>query len=170
MFHTIAWHSGYEIATGPEAGLLQFERIDRLFRGHPPPNQRSQTVHRQALQRLQPLYLASGGGLMLELWFADGIFAFISKGTQRFPREQLKMSPRLTPGPSPAQSLFCLSKSPDPRHPDRFQVQLPLWAREDRNLWRWILGFEDGVRVVAPEMMVEKTKTAVAAIFGLYRG
>ncbi len=194
VFHNIAWYLGYEIATGPEAGLLQFERLDRLFRGHPLPNQRPQTAQRQALQRLQRLYLASGGpylgtdphqqrqflshdpqeraaaSLVLELWFTDGIFAFISEGTQRFPREQLKMSPRLTPGPSPAESLFCLSKSPDPRHPHRFQVQLPLWAREDRDLWRWILGFEDGVRVVAPEIMVEKIKTAAAAISGLYRG
>jgi hypothetical protein len=193
VFHNIAWYLGYEIATGPQAGLLQFERLDRLFRGHPQSAQRSQTAQRQALQRLQRLYLASGGlylgsdpqqqrqflspdpqgraaaTLLLELWFSDRIFAFISEGTQRFPRAQMKMSPRLTPNPSPAESLFCLTQSPDPLHPHRFQVQLPLWAREDRDLWRWILGFEDGVRVVAPEVMVEKVKAAAAAISALYK-
>jgi predicted kinase len=193
VFHNIAWYLGYEIATGPQAGLLQFERLDRLFRGHSLPKQRPQAAQRQALQRLQRLYLASGGlylgsdpqqqrqflnpdpqgraaaTLLLELWFSDRIFAFISEGTQRFPREQMKMSPRLTPNPSPAESLFCLTQSPDLLHPHRFQVQLPLWAREDRDLWRWILGFEDGVRVVAPEVMVEKVKAAAAAISALYK-
>jgi succinate dehydrogenase flavin-adding protein (antitoxin of CptAB toxin-antitoxin module) len=48
-------------------------------------------------------------------------------------------------------------------------VQLPLWASEDRDLWRWILGFEDGVKVVAPEMMVEKVKAAAVAISALYK-
>ncbi len=94
----------------------------------------------------------------------------LPEGTQRFPQEQLKMSPRLAPGPNPAESLFCLTRSPDPLYPHRFQVQLPLWASEDRDLWRWILGFEDGVRVVAPEMMVEKVKTTAATISGLYKG
>lgn len=194
IFHNIAWYLGYEIATGPQAGLLQFERLDRLFRGHPLCQQRPQVAQRQALQRLQRLYLASGGlylgndpqqqgqflspdpqvrattTLVLELWFTDSIFAFISEGTQRFPREQMKMSPRLTPNSSPAESLFCLTRSPDPLHPHRFQVQLPLWASEDRDLWRWILGFEDGVKVVAPEMMVEKVKAAAVAISALYKG
>ena len=35
VFHNIGWYLGYEIAAGPNAGLLEFERLDRLFRGHP---------------------------------------------------------------------------------------------------------------------------------------
>jgi hypothetical protein len=34
VFHNIGWYLGYEIAEGENKGLLQFERLDRLFRGY----------------------------------------------------------------------------------------------------------------------------------------
>ena len=183
VFHNIAWYLAYERADGPEVGLLQFERLDRLFRGRPQPQQRDGTAQRQALQRLQRLYEASGGlflghsakmqrqflsarpdlqaqaTLTLELWFTDALFAFISEGTQRFPLAAMKMSPKPSKPGSPhstvsPDALFSLSPSPDPTYPNRLQVTIPRWAEQDRDLRRWILGFGSEVKLVAPDVMV----------------
>lgn len=61
VFHNIGWYLGYEIAAGPNAGLLEFERLDRLFRGQPQNCDRSLEQQQQALERLQKLHQACGG-------------------------------------------------------------------------------------------------------------
>jgi predicted kinase len=192
VFHNIAWYLAYEIAEGPEAGLLQFERLDRLFRGRPQAKQRDFLAQQQSLHRLQQLYQACGGlylgrsakaqkhflsrdpelraaaSMQLELWFTDQIFAFISEGTQRFPIAQMKMSPKLTGDSSKPSSLFSLSKSGDLIYPNRLHVQLPGWSKDDLDLRRWILGFGGMVKVVSPVEMVEQICAVGCAIAALY--
>ena len=197
VFHNIAWYLAYERADGPEVGLLQFERLDRLFRGRPQPQQRDGTAQHQALQRLQRLYQASGGlflghsakmqrqflsarpntqaqaTLTLELWFTDALFAFISEGTQRFPLAAMKMSPKPSkPGssrpPTASDVLFSLPPSPDSTYPNRLQVTLPRWAEQDRDLRRWILGFGSQVKLVAPEAMVAEMSQLSQTLIHLY--
>jgi hypothetical protein len=192
VFHNIGWYLGYEIADGSEQGLLQFERLDRLFRGRPQGQQRSRADQERSLRRLQRLYQSCAGlylghsasaqqrflsrqptvqataSIRLELWFTDSLFAFISEGTQRFPVNQMKMSPKLS-DPSPAtDGLFCLLRSNDPRYPNRLQVQLPIWSVDDLDLRRWILGFGDSVRVVLPTEIVNRVRQVGEAISALY--
>ncbi len=198
VFHNIAWYLAYERADGPEVGLLQFERLARLFRGRPQSQKRDGAIQRQALQRLQRLYQASGGlylghsakmqrqflsprpdtqaqaALMLELWFTDALFAFISEGTQRFPLAAMKMSPnrskpRLPNPTASSDALFSLPPSPDPLYPNRLQVMLPRWAEHDRDLRRWILGFGDEVKLVAPATMVIEMTHLSQALIQLYQ-
>ncbi len=197
IFHNIAWYLAYEHADGPEVGLLQVERLDRLFRGRPQSQKRDGSVQRQVLQRLQRLYQASGGlfwghsakmqrqflsrrpdtqaqaTLMLELWFTDALFAFISEGTQRFPIAAMKMSPRQskprTPNPTASSdALFSLPPSSDPIYPNRLQVMLPRWAEQDRDLRRWILGFGSEVKLMAPAEMVTAMAQLSQALISLY--
>jgi hypothetical protein len=192
VFHNIAWYLGYEIAEGDQAGLLQFERMDRVFRGKPQSAQREIAAQQTALARLQKLYQACGSlylgnsanqqrqflsrnketkaavTLTLELWFTDAIFAFVSEGTQRFPTKQMKLSPRLATMPKKNDPLFCLSKSCDKQHPNRMQVELPIWAVQDIELRRWIIGFGDGVKVVSPPDIAQKIHHMGRAIVDLY--
>lgn len=192
VFHNIGWYLGYEIATGPQAGLLQFERLDRLFRGKPQPQRRDATTQLETLERLQKLHQACGGlylgrcattqrqflsrhaatraavSIQLELWFTDRLFAFICEGTQRFPRSQMKMSPKPPDTVPQPDSLFSLDPSADPVYPHRLQVQLPRWCLEDRDLRRWILGFGPAVKVISPTALVQEIRQVSTAIAHLY--
>jgi predicted kinase len=193
VFYNIAWYLGYEIASGPQQRLLQFERLDRLFRGRPQPRHRHRRQQETALARLHRLFWATGSLYLgqrvsdqdqylsaepeqmaavttqLELWCTDTIFQFISEGTQRFQPDQMRMSPRLTAASHLPDPLFCLPPSPDPHYPHRFQVRLPGWALEATDLHRWILGFGDQVKVVAPAALRDQIKTLGAGIAGVYR-
>jgi predicted kinase len=192
VFHNIGWYLGYEIAAGPAAGLLQFERLDRLFRGQPQSRQRSLDKQQKALDRLQKLHQACGGlylgndpkqqqkflsprayirepvTITLELWFTDKMFAFISEGTQRFPDTQMQLSPK--PGETKPQkdTLFCLPRSTDSHYPHRFRVQLPQWSIHDRDLRRWIIGFGAEVKVVSPPAMMQQIATLAREVATLY--
>ncbi len=194
VFHNVGWYLGFELMEGPHQGLLQFERLDRLFRGYPQPQRCDRQQQQISLARLQQLYQACGGlylgrsaeeqrqflsktaavrdavCITVELWFDDSAFRFVSEGTQRFPVAQMKMSPRLSPlaMTQPQVAIFTLPKSPDPTHPHRFQVKLPCWSLEDINLRRWILGFGDCVRVAGPPELVETIRGMGRAIAGLY--
>lgn len=192
VFHNIAWYVGYEMADGPEKGLLQFERLDRLFRGRPQSQRRDITAQQKSLYRLQQLYQSCGGlylgssttaqqrflsrnpktraaaSIQLELWFTDQIFAFISEGTQRFPLTQMKMSPKLGERSTKADPLFSLPRSGDPNYPNRLQVQLPQWSTGDLDLRRWILGFGAMVKVISPPELVEQVHKVGCAIAELY--
>lgn len=194
VFHNIGWYLGYEIAEGENKGLLQFERLDRLFRGYIQSLKRTRREQEKALHRLQSLYQACGGlylgrsiadqrqflskasanrdavCITVELWFNDYTFRFVSEGTQRFPIAQMKMSSKLSGNSTPKHksSLFCLPKTPDPQHPNRFQVKLPRWSLEDLDLRRWILGFSSQVKVVAPPELVEQIQTIGKVIAHLY--
>jgi hypothetical protein len=191
VFHNIAWYLGYEIATGPQAGLLRFERLDRLLLGQAQHQTRSRLQQLKALKHLNRLSRDSGGlylsddaqaqrqylgraadrkavTLTLELWLTDAIFKFVSEGTQRFPPNQMKMSPRPS-GPSATNTkLYSLDPSPDPQYPHRFQVTLPIWSLQDVDLRRWILGFTDQVKVVSPPELVDSLRSWGAAIAKLY--
>ena len=104
-FHSIAWYLGYELASGEQEGLLQFERIDRLFRGRPCSQCRARQLQEKALKKLRQLYEASGGlypgdnavrqrqwlereregiGVKLELWFGDRAYRFVCEGDRYF--------------------------------------------------------------------------------------
>lgn len=194
VFHNIGWYLGYEIAEGENEGLLQFERLDRLFRGYPQSSKRDRSDQENALHKLQTLYQACGGlylgrsaadqqhflsktstqrnsvCMTVELWFNDYIFRFVSEGTQRFPIAQMKMSPKLSSNHTPKDQtpLFSLPRTSDPQHPNRFQVKLPRWSLQDLDLRRWILGFGDQVKVVAPPELVEQIQSMGAAIVHLY--
>jgi len=148
VFHNIGWYLGYEIAEGENKGLLQFERLDRLFRGYARSLKRNRSEQEKSLHRLQSLYEACGGlylgrnvvdqrqflskadrdsvCMTVELWFNDYTFRFVSEGTQRFPISQMKMSPKLSGHSTPKYqgSLFSLAQTPDPQHSNRFQVKL----------------------------------------------
>lgn len=60
VFHNIAWYLGFEVASGENAGLLKFDRLDRLFRGQVQGKSRTPKQQRRALTRLQGLYAACG--------------------------------------------------------------------------------------------------------------
>jgi predicted kinase len=192
-FHNIAWYLGYEIATGDQAGLLQFERLDRLLLGRPQSETRSRDQQLKALKKLHRLSAACGGlhlgkdvqaqrqylgnraerqaiTMTVELWFTNEIFKFVSEGTQRFPPAHMKMSSRPAGPPlsAAAAKLYSLHKSPDPRYPNRFQVVLPIWALEDVDLRRWIAGFGDQVRVISPPELIDRIRALGDAISHLY--
>jgi predicted kinase len=191
VFHNIAWYLGYEIATGAQAGLLQFERLDRLLLGRSQTQTRSRPQQLKALKNLHRLSRDSGGlhlgqdapaqrqyldsaakrklaTLTVELWFTDSIFKFVSEGTQRFPPTQMKMSPRPSGQSAATAQLYSLAPSPDPQYPHRFQVTLPHWSLQDVDLRRWILGFADQVKVVSPPELVETLRTWGQAIAQMY--
>jgi len=192
VFHNIGWYLGYEIAAGPNAGLLEFERLDRLFRGQPQNCDRSLEQQQQALERLQKLHQACGGlylgddpkiqqqflsprasirdrvTITLELCFTDKLFAFISEGTQRFPEDQMKLSPKLGVQQPQKNTLFCLPRSDDPKYPNRLQVRLPQWSIHDRDLRRWIVGFGADVRVAAPTELMQQISTLVQEVACIY--
>jgi predicted kinase len=193
VFYNIGWYLGYEIAEGSEAGLLEFERLDRLFRGQPQNRDRSLEKQQKALERLQKLHQACGGlylgddpriqqqylsprasirdkvTITLELWFTDKLFAFISEGTQRFPEDQMKLSPKLGDNKSKKSSLFCLPKSSDPQYPNRFQVRLPQWSIHDKDLRRWIIGFGSDVKVAAPTEIMQQILILAQEVAQIYR-
>ena len=192
VFHNIAWYLGYEIAAGPQPGLLKFQRLDRLFRGRPQSQRRSRHAQGLALKALGQLHQASGGlylgdsvqqqqqflnpdpavqaeaSLTLELWCTDTVYSFISEGTQRFPKGRLKLSPRSTPVPPALSSLFTLAPSPDPNYPHRFQVTLPCWCDRDFDLRRWLMGFGAGVKVITPKAMQQQIYQLASQICAVY--
>jgi predicted kinase len=178
IFHNIAWYLGYELADGPEKGLLNVERLDRLFLGRNyPTKQRSRSAQLKALHRLQALQQACSGlylgnraqdqkaylsrdadrrasaSFQLELWFTDRVFAFVSEGTQRFPVSQMRMSPMHQRQAAKYSRLFSLKPSSDRQYPHRLQVNLPIWSCDDVDLRRWILGFGADVKVMSPTIL-----------------
>jgi predicted kinase len=192
VFHNIAWYLGYELADGPERGLLAFARLDRLFLGRDLSRMRSRSAQLKSLHRLQTLQQATGGlylgnhaqeqklylsrnakhrasvSLQLELWFTDRIFAFVSEGTQRFPVSQMRMSPMRKQQAAKHPRLFCLSSSDDEQYPHRFQVNLPVWSCDDIDLRRWILGFGAEVKVIHPEKLrhnIAQTGSKIAELY-----
>jgi hypothetical protein len=194
VFHNIGWYLGFEIIEGKDKGLLQFERLDRLFRGYPQSSRCDRRDQQKSLHKLQSLYQACGGlylgrsaseqrqflsktqvmrdavCITVELWLNDSAFRFISEGTQRFPIAQMRMSPKLSNNPISQQqtSIFTLPKSPDPTHSNRFQVTLPRWSLDDVDLRRWILGFGDQVKVIEPPELVARISEIGRAIADLY--
>ncbi|MDS3861835.1 AAA family ATPase [Thermosynechococcaceae cyanobacterium BACA0444] len=180
IFHNIAWYLGYELASGESQGLLRYERLDRLYQA----KQYSQVATRTAKQQqrarnqLQKLRRYSAGIFLgvdkqkqqeflslspaqrlqkmvtLKLQFTEALFKFVSEGTQRFPFEQLKMTPppsRSIHHHSDLKQIFTLGRAADPIHPYRMNVLLPAWSFEDVTLKAWILGFGPGVKVIAPD-------------------
>ncbi|MFM6138868.1 MAG: kinase, partial [Sphaerospermopsis kisseleviana] len=67
------------------------------------------------------------------------------------------------------KSIFCLKQTRDPKFPHRFQVMLPKWCVDDIELLRWILGFKGGVKVVKPELLVNKIKQIGEDIVNIYK-
>ncbi len=178
IFHQMGWYLGFEHDQGAKKGLLQFERLDRLFLGKPQAKNRSRSAQNKSLKHLIDLYQSSGGiflghdphlqqqylmaqasarkevEVVIEIWFSDQIFPFISEGTQRFPLEQIKMSqPFNRDLMRKNRSLFSLRKTGNPQFPHRFRVYLPQWSLEDIDLHRWILGFGGEAKVVNPESL-----------------
>lgn len=195
VFHNIGWYLGYEVTNGPKAGLLCFERLDRLFRGQPVGQCRDRSAQDRACVQLQKLFQASGGlflgddpkhqrqwlsgkqdqrqgiAVTAELWFDDRAFRFVSEGDQRFPADQIRLSPRLSDSTRPGNpKLFRLKPTGDPLHPHRCQLTLPYWAWKNIDLQRWIWGFQDGVRVIAPPKWVTDLRQRLTAIAALYDG
>lgn len=198
VFYNIGWYLGYEVASdeqrdpGHQKGLLAFERLDRLFRGRSGGPQRDRRAQERACQQLEQLFKASGGLFLgtnahdqrqwlqgqptcqalsqtLELWCNDRVFRFISEGDQRFPPDQIRLSPRLPDSRRPSDpKIFCLKSTGDPTYPHRFQVQLPSWALKGVDLCRWVWGFKADVRVVSPPNFVAELRQDAAAMDLLY--
>lgn len=193
VFHNLGWYLGFECASGKHIGLFRFERLDRLFIGKPQNQVREREIQLKSLQKLQKLYTASAGiflgnnaqmqqqflsseagekanvEVMVELWFNDDKFRFISEGTKRFPSSQMQMSPPL--GGSKLnypKSIFCLAKTKDSQFPNRFRVKLPKWSLNDVNLLRWIVGFAGNVKVKQPIELINKIKEIGTAITEVY--
>jgi len=189
VFNNIGWYLAYEYAEGIDKGLFKFERLDRLFLGQNTNKSRSIKEQEKSLTKLQKLYQASGGiflgnnvkmqkqyldkkqkskvEITIELWFNDYIFKFISEGTNRFPLQQMKMSPPLHKT-NQKKPPFTLKKTEDKNYPNRFQVKLPLWSLEDIDLLRWIVGFGGQVKVINPPELVNKVKKLGEDISLLY--
>ncbi|WP_245912289.1 WYL domain-containing protein [Brunnivagina elsteri] len=69
VFSNLAWYLGFECVSGNEAGLLRFERLDRLFLGNQQNHMRSRSgildasrsQQEKSLQQLQALLKGSAG-------------------------------------------------------------------------------------------------------------
>ena len=194
VFYNIAWYLGYEMADNrSKPGLLQFQRLDRLFRGRPQTKTRDRAKQLAALARLQSLQSLCSGLYLgtdcqeqqqvlskrsqretafttLELWFSDRVFKFVSEGSQRFHPQQMQMSPR--PGTAiqsdKAERLYCLKPSPDASYPHRLRVSLPNWSVDDVDLRRWIIGFGNQVKVMEPASLISKIKEIGQSVAELY--
>ncbi|NET02123.1 MAG: WYL domain-containing protein [Sphaerospermopsis sp. SIO1G1] len=191
VFSNFAWYLGYECVSGETSGLLRFERLDRLFLGRLQTQQRSREEQEKTLLKLQKLFKAGAGMhlgnsvadqklflsadskkqmqvcVTMELWFNDKIYPFITEGTKRF--AQMKMSPPIQKTTSNLpKSLFCLNRTEDIDFPHRLQVIFPQWTLDDFDLWRWILGFAGGVKVVKPEKLVNRIREIGEGIVGNY--
>jgi predicted kinase len=193
VFHNIGWYLGFENTKGESKGLLQFERIDRLFLGRNLGETRDRPAQEKSLKNLKRLYESSGGiylgnsyqsqhqylssdkskkakvEITIELWFSDRIFKFISEGNRRFPVSQMKMSPRLDKVSRDKKAPFTLAQSKDRTFPNRFQVTLPNWCIEDIDLLRWIVGFGGQVKVIEPSELINKVKSIGEAIAQIYQ-
>ncbi|MEA5504175.1 AAA family ATPase [Halotia wernerae UHCC 0503] len=193
VFCNQAWYLGYECEGGKYAGLLRFERLDRLFIGQLQNKVRSRQEQENSLQKLQKLS-AAGIGIFLgysasdqhnflshnkqersqvcvtiEMWFNDVIFRFITEGTKRFPSQQMKMSSPVETGRlALPKSIFCLKKTQDKSFPNRFQLILPKWYLADVEFLRWIVGFGGNVKIVKPEELMLKVKKIGEAILAVY--
>ncbi|MBE9055023.1 WYL domain-containing protein [Sphaerospermopsis sp. LEGE 08334] len=194
VFSNSAWYLGYECVSGKYSSLFRFERLDRLFIGKPQNQTRSRQQQETALKQLQILSAASGGiflgyssqdqqqfltgnkqqrsqvCVIVELWFNDAMFRFVAEGTKRFPAQQMKMSLPVTGNKlNLPKAIFCLEKTEDNKFPHRFQIKLPQWCLEDIELLRWILGFKAGVKVVKPQLLVDKIKQIGEDMVNIYR-
>lgn len=192
VFHNIGWYLGYEVTSGEKAGLLEFERLDKLCLLSKMLKMRSPVEQKQALDRLTALYTACPGiylgksaedqkkyldqkrrksvEMLVELWMGDQIFQFFIEGNQRFAKKQMKMSKR----PHEAtrendKALYTLEKSGDREFPNRFQVKLPKWSIGDVDLKRWIIGFGGKVKVIQPQELVEMIKQEGEGIISNYQ-
>jgi len=197
VFHNIGWYLAFEIAEDKNKGLFKFERLDRLFLGQKQSQQRNRKTQDESLKKLKHLYQSSGGiylgnnsqdqqrylstnntekakvEIMIELWFNDPIFRFISEGDRRYPKNQMKMSPRLK-DISESKKVnnkppFTLKQTNDPDFPNRFQVSVPKWCLDDFDLLRWIVGFGNQVKVISPPELVLKVKEHGNQITRLYQ-
>ncbi|MBE9203637.1 WYL domain-containing protein [Synechocystis salina LEGE 06099] len=193
VFHNIGWYLGFEQIDGNQAGLLKFERIDRLFLSKVIPIARSPGEQSLTLQKLETLCQSCGGIFLgnnvtdqknylsqkiqqrksveieIELWFSDPIFRFVSEGSKRFPLKQMRMSPKLHQDQhrKPA-APYNLPKTGDEQFPNRFQVNLPKWMLEDVDFRRWIIGFGDQVKVVRPKQLMEVVRSHGERIAHVY--
>ncbi|WP_138505241.1 WYL domain-containing protein [Nostoc sp. PA-18-2419] len=190
VFHNLAWYLGFECIVGEEAGLLRFERLDRLFLGNAQNQFRSRQSQQKSLEKLHKLLKGSVGIFLgnstsdqrkflsqdkairsqicitIELWFNDKTYRFIIEGTKRF--SQIKMSrPQFTSRINLPKSLFS-SPTQDKDFPNRFQVVLAKWSIEDFDLWRWIVGFGGNVKVIEPPELVDKVKGIAQGILDNY--
>lgn len=121
--------------------------------------------------------------ITLEIWMNDHSFKFIQEGRQRFGAGQIKFSKR---GDRPNQTeddtkLFCLKPTGDIQFPHRLQLTLPQWSvgnlneqenidREgDIDLQKWILGFKNQVKVIAPPEFVNKIKAIATEMADIYQ-
>ncbi len=194
VFSNSAWYLGYECVSGKYNGLFRFERLDRLFIGKIQSQLRSRQAQENSLKKLQILSEASASIFLgynpddqnkflssdkkvrsqvcitVELWFNHGIFRFVAEGTKRFPSQQMKMSPPVTGKKfNLPKSMFSLKPTGDHNFPNCFRVILPQWSLDDVELLRWILGFKGGVKVVKPQLLVDKFKQIGEDILNIYR-
>lgn len=106
----------------------------------------------------------------IELHMTEQIFKFVSEGNQRFPKSQMQMTRRSDKASQDTdQSVFRLAESHDPNFPYRFRVTVPIWSMDDVDFKRWILGFGEQVKVVAPETFRQKIAADVKATWNNYR-
>ena len=194
VFYNSAWYLGYECVSGKYFGLFRFERLDRLFIGKIQSQLRSRQAQENSLKKLQILSESSAGIFLgynpddqnkfisgdkktrsqvcitVELWFNHVIFRFVAEGTKRFPAQQMKMSPPVkTNKLNLPKSMFSLKPTGDNNFPNRFQVILPQWSLDDVEFLRWILGFKAGVKVVKPQLLVDKFKQIGEDILNIYK-
>ena len=196
VFHNIAWYLAFERVGGdPEKnGLLEFQRLDRLTLEQPTGQSRSVQAQLDSLNHLKKLYTASAGIFLgnrvsdqikylskkeqarhtvettIELHMTEQIFKFVSEGNQRFPKSQMRMTRRSNQASQGTdQSVFRLAGSNDPNFPYRFRVTVPIWSMDDVDFKRWILGFGEQVKVVAPETFRQKIAAEVEATWNNYR-
>lgn len=99
--------------------------------------------------------------ITVDLAFTDRIYRFIAEGTQRFDRQQIKMS-KTTFKPSHDPKVFTLpiatsKKGKDSKFPNNVQLTLPKWSLDDVDFVnKWILSFAGEVKVLEPLELKEK--------------
>lgn len=180
VFHNIGWYLAYqEIRPGHTEGLLRCERLDRLGLVRVETGfSRSTDARRMAVERVATLIAATGGihfgddlEAQLDLCSGDAVriaarldtvladcqdwvYRFLREGLQRYPEGRM----RLAAYPRANDS-----------HPWRLEIDLPRWTwANDVDLHRWLFGFGDGVRIVAPQALVSRHLQQACDVVAMY--
>lgn len=192
VFHHFAWYLGYEIAEGEKAGLLYFERIDRL-RVNRVEGNRSKSKQIESLKNLDTLYQSSAGIYLggdvkdqkqylnhktrksvektLEIFATKNSFRFLSETTQRFPEHKMQMTlPEWLEGHPYNKNVYSLKISNhNTPHIYRIKITLPKWFVDDIYLIQWLVPWGDEIKVMQPKELIDKIQLRGSGIVNLYK-
>jgi predicted kinase len=188
IFHHSKWYLAYQ---QKQDGLLRFERLMPLSwvcKVDSPDKNMQQKAYKNLLKLFKAsfgLYLGNDADLQkqflskdnkdaintIELWFTDSMFRFIAEGTNRF--LNLKMSSLPTENfiykSNQSKKIFTLQQTRDPVFANRMIANIPKWVlEEDFEFLKWLLGFGNKVKVIQPQLLINKLIDSINNIAEVY--